>query len=134
MTERKRGKPPTEVANHLMLVLQIKERVDKGHSVRNACRLVRDKYYPSRSVGGIKSTYLELTTPKSYARPGAVKNDYGYISADQWELTSQARNRLIDLCRRIEFALAEEAHAKGEKAQPLGLINRASLPTPKKRR
>ncbi|MSP75555.1 MAG: hypothetical protein EXR12_05415 [Rhodospirillaceae bacterium] len=119
---RSRGKPPDAVVRHFELVWRVRELEERGHSVRNACRIVQQKYYADRTEGSIRQTYVELTTPKAFARPGAVRNSYGYISADQWKLTSQARKRLIDLCRRIEFLFAKTAHEAGENHQPLGLM------------
>ena len=134
MTKRGRGKPvkPATVEDHLMLVLRVKERVDKGQSIRSACEIVQRKYYPGRSAAGVRQTYVELTTPKAFARAGAVSNSYGYISADQWELSSQARRRLIDLCKRIEFYLYRHgAREDGRRPQPIGLIGRAAFPASK---
>ena len=100
-----RGRPPDATFDHLELYSRVQEFVDNGHSVRNACRLVKNKYYPDRAEGGIRQTYIELTTVK--VDPKEKPERDGYIHGDKFK-PSPVRARMMDLYRRLAWYFSKK--------------------------
>lgn len=117
-SSRPRGRPAKAktALEHFLLIQRIRSHLKKNPSLRRACIRVQKEFYPARTVGGIRQTYLELTAIKP--KPGAVPNSYGYIDGSDWvpaRSGSKAGKRAIDFMRRFAFAItmAEKREKEG---------------------
>lgn len=108
----KRGRPPEKKMDHLFLYSRVRAYMEKGHTLRNACRLVKRDHYPDRSTEGIRQTYMELT--RTWLKPGARPDSDGRIHADQYTW-SPARERMWDFYRRLGSYFREQDKKEQDK-------------------
>jgi hypothetical protein len=67
---RERGRPATKAMDHLRFYMRVSEKIKKGHTQRNAVRLVsKMPDYEGRSRGGLWQTWLDLNKTHKIGQP-----------------------------------------------------------------